>query len=80
MFEINFIVVRFNLRSLCALKLFYKTITFILQKLNSIFNNKYIKRFSFILIELKFRLTIEYYFERRKLDRSMSNVIIYILY
>ena len=79
MFKINFVVVCFNLRLLCALKTFYQSITFISQKLNSIFNNEYIKIFSFILIELKFRLIIEHDFKQKKFNKRMSDVIIYVL-
>ena len=78
-FEINFIVVRLDLRSLCASKTFYKTITLISQKLNSIFNNEHIRTFSLVSIELKFHLIIEHYFEREKLDKRMNDVIVYIL-
>ena len=78
-FEINFVVVRFNLRSLYALKTFYQTIMFILQKLNSIFNDEYIKVFFLVSIELKFRLIVEHCFKRKKFDKHMHNVIIFIL-
>ena len=79
MSEINFVVVCLDLRSLCASKTFYKTITFISQKLNSIFNNEHIKTFSFVSIELKFRLIIEHYLKRKKLNKRMNDVIVYIL-
>ena len=79
MFEINFIVMRFDLRLLCVSKTLHQSITFILQKLNSIFNNEYIKTFLFVSIELKFRLIIEHDFEREELDERMNDVIIYVL-
>ena len=77
--EINFVVVRFDLRSLCASKTFYKMITLISQKLNSIFNNEHIRAFSLVSIELKFRLIIEHCLEREKSDKRMNDVIVYIL-
>ena len=70
---------RFDLRLLCSLKTFYQSITFISQKLNSIFNNEYIKIFSFVLVELKFRLIIKHDFERKKFDEDMNDVIVYVL-
>ena len=71
---------RFDLRLLCVSKTFYQSITFILQKMNSIFNNKYMKIFSLVSIELKFRLIIEHNFKRKKFDKRINNVIVYILY
>ena len=79
MLKINFIIMRLDLRSLCASKTFYKIIMFISQKLNLISNNEHIKTFSLVLIELKFRLIIEHCFERKKLDKRMNDVIVYIL-
>ena len=79
MSEINFVVVRFGLRLLCASKTLYQSITFISQKLNSIFNNEYIRTFSLVSIELKFRLIIEHDFEQKELDERMNDVIIYVL-
>ena len=79
MFEINFIIMCLGLRLLCASKTLYQLITFILQKLNSIFNNKYIKVFSLVSIKLKFCLIIEHDLKRRKFNERMNDVIIYIL-
>ena len=79
MFEINFVVVRSDLRLLYASKTFYQSITFILQKLNLISNNEYIKTFLLVSIELKFRLIIKHDLERKKFDERINNVIIYVL-
>ena len=79
MFKINFIIMRFDLRLLCASKTLYQSIMFILQKLNLIFNNKYIRIFSLISIKLKFRLIIEHDFERKKLDERINDIIVYVL-
>ena len=79
MFKINFVVVRFDLRLLCASKALYQSITFISQKLNSIFNNEYIKTFSLVSIKLKFRLIIEHNLKRKEFDKRINNVIVYIL-
>ena len=80
MLEINLVIMRFDLRLLCASKTLYQLITLISQKLNSISNNEYIRIFSLVSIELKFRLIIEHDFERKEFDKRMNNVIIYILY
>ena len=79
MLEINFIIISLDLRFLCTAKTLYQSIAFVLQQLNLIFDNEYIRTFLFILVELKIYLIIENGFERKEFDRRMSDIIIYIL-
>ena len=67
---------RFDLQLLCAAKVFYQLIALVLEQLNSISDNEYIKIFSFVRIELKVYLIIE---NDLKFNKRMNDVFIYIL-